>query len=49
MALQYLDAIKALGAGDSTKWVIPMELAELTRPITDAMRGSRVASEGTTG
>ena len=49
MALQYLDAIKVLGAGESTKWVIPMELAELTRPITDAMRSTRAASEGTTG
>jgi len=48
MALQYLDAIKVLGAGESTKWVIPMELAELTRPITDAMRSTR-ASEGKTG
>jgi regulator of protease activity HflC (stomatin/prohibitin superfamily) len=46
MALQYLDAIKVLGAGDSTKWVIPMELAELTRPISNAMRGARVAAEG---
>ncbi len=26
MALQYLDALKVLGAGESTKWVIPMEL-----------------------
>jgi regulator of protease activity HflC (stomatin/prohibitin superfamily) len=38
MALQYLEALKALGAGPSTKWVIPMELSELTRPITAAMR-----------
>jgi regulator of protease activity HflC (stomatin/prohibitin superfamily) len=43
MALQYLDAIKVLGAGDSTKWVLPMELVELTRPLADAMR---VAREG---
>jgi regulator of protease activity HflC (stomatin/prohibitin superfamily) len=41
MALQYLDALKALGAGDSTKWVIPMELAELTRPIGAALRSTR--------
>jgi regulator of protease activity HflC (stomatin/prohibitin superfamily) len=41
MALQYLDALKALGAGESTKWVIPMELAELTRPIAGAMRTAR--------
>jgi regulator of protease activity HflC (stomatin/prohibitin superfamily) len=39
MALQYLEALKVLGAGPSTKWVIPMELSELTRPITGAMRG----------
>jgi regulator of protease activity HflC (stomatin/prohibitin superfamily) len=41
MALQYLEALKALGAGSSTKWVIPMELSELTRPITSAMRSAR--------
>jgi regulator of protease activity HflC (stomatin/prohibitin superfamily) len=46
MALQYLDAIKVLGAGESTKWVLPMELSELTRPITSAMRASRLAAEG---
>jgi regulator of protease activity HflC (stomatin/prohibitin superfamily) len=45
MALQYLEALKALGAGPSTKWVIPMELSELTRPITSAMRATR-GSEG---
>ena len=43
MALQYLDAIKVLGAGDSTKWVLPMELVELTRPVADAMRVAREA------
>jgi regulator of protease activity HflC (stomatin/prohibitin superfamily) len=51
MALQYLDALKALAVGDSTKWVIPMELSELTRPITGAMRTAREAGEaqGSTG
>jgi regulator of protease activity HflC (stomatin/prohibitin superfamily) len=43
MALQYLEALKALGAGASTKWVIPMELAELTKPIGAAMRTAREA------
>jgi regulator of protease activity HflC (stomatin/prohibitin superfamily) len=47
MALQYLEALKALGAGASTKWVIPMELAELTKPIAGAMRTAREA--GATG
>jgi regulator of protease activity HflC (stomatin/prohibitin superfamily) len=46
MALQYLEALKALGAGASTKWVIPMELAELTKPLASAMRTAR---EGGTG
>lgn len=46
MALQYLDALKALGAGESTKWVIPMELAELTRPIAGAMRTAREGGSG---
>ena len=38
MALQYLEALKTLAAGDSTTWIVPMELSELTRPITAAMR-----------
>jgi regulator of protease activity HflC (stomatin/prohibitin superfamily) len=38
MSLQYLEAIKTLAAGDSTKWIVPMELSELTRPISQAMR-----------
>jgi regulator of protease activity HflC (stomatin/prohibitin superfamily) len=38
MALQYLEALKALAAGDSTKWIVPMELSELTRPISAVMR-----------
>ncbi|MEX2247282.1 MAG: SPFH domain-containing protein [Dehalococcoidia bacterium] len=28
MALQYLDTMKELAAGDSTKWIIPMELTQ---------------------
>lgn len=49
MALQYLDALKVLGAGESTKWVIPMELSELTRPIAGAMRRTRTDGGGTDG
>jgi regulator of protease activity HflC (stomatin/prohibitin superfamily) len=33
MALQYLDALKALGAGAATKIVIPLEFAQLLRPL----------------
>jgi len=49
MSLQYLDALKALASGESTKWIVPMELSELTRPITAAMRQTRGAGEGTAG
>jgi regulator of protease activity HflC (stomatin/prohibitin superfamily) len=38
MALQYLEALKALAVGDSTKWIVPMELSELSRPISSVMR-----------
>ena len=49
MALQYLEALKALAAGDSTKWIVPMELSELTRPLSSAMRVVRQATEGDAG
>jgi hypothetical protein len=31
MALQYLDMMKALASGPSTKWVIPMELTSFVQ------------------
>ena len=34
MALQYLEALKALGASPSTKFVIPTEFTQLIAPIT---------------
>jgi len=53
MALQYLEALKALGASSSTKWILPMELSELTRPMTDAMKLARSGGDlpggGSTG
>ena len=33
MALQYLEALKALGATDATKYVIPLELTDLARRL----------------
>ena len=33
MALQYLDALKALGASPATKFVIPMEFTQLMKPF----------------
>jgi regulator of protease activity HflC (stomatin/prohibitin superfamily) len=33
MALQYLETLKALGAGSATKFVIPLEFTQLMRPF----------------
>ena len=38
MALQYLDALKALGAGPATKFVIPLEFTQLIEPIGSMVR-----------
>lgn len=35
MSLQYLDTLKALGAGPATKFVLPMEFTNLLRPFLD--------------
>jgi regulator of protease activity HflC (stomatin/prohibitin superfamily) len=39
MALQYLDALKALGAGPATKFVIPLEFTQLIGPIGSMVKG----------
>ncbi len=39
ITLQYLDALRSLGASPSTKFVIPAELTSLLGPIAGAMRG----------
>jgi len=47
MSLQYLDALKQVGASDSTKIVVPMELVEMLRPLGDMIqRASGVPVEG---
>jgi regulator of protease activity HflC (stomatin/prohibitin superfamily) len=40
MALQYLEALKALGASPSTKWVIPTEFTRLIEPFSGYVQGS---------
>jgi len=35
MSLQYLDALKALGAGPATKFILPMEFTNLLKPLID--------------
>jgi len=39
MALQYLDMMRALGEGSSTKWVIPMALVNAAAPLASALAG----------
>src|SRR5574337_1095297 len=39
MSLQYLEALKALGAGPATKFVFPMEFTRLLQPFVDGVRG----------
>ena len=39
MGLQYLETMAKLGEGDSTKWIIPMELASVARSIGDRLGG----------
>src|SRR3989304_5102291 len=43
MSLQYLDALRTLGAGPATKFVLPMEFTALLRPLVDhAERGGEL-------
>ncbi len=44
MSLQYLDALKALGAGPSTKFVIPTELLNLLVPFSESVKSSLESS-----
>jgi len=46
MALQYLDALKALGAGPATKFVIPFEYTRLLQPFMDYLQPVAAASTG---
>ena len=39
MGLQYLDMMKQLGAGESTKWIIPMDLASVAGGLSDTLSG----------
>jgi regulator of protease activity HflC (stomatin/prohibitin superfamily) len=46
MALQYLEALKALGASASTKFVIPTEFTQLVGPITGYIKRGFGSSSG---
>jgi hypothetical protein len=46
MTLQYLESLKALGAGPATKFIIPVEFVELANRITGyTERGLRAGAE----
>ncbi len=49
MALQYLDALKTLGAGPATKFVIPVEFTELLRPISGFVDRGMAGGDGGRG
>ena len=44
MGLQYLEMMKTLGEGESTKWIIPMDLASMAGTLSGSLMG--VASGG---
>ena len=46
MALQYLDALKALGAGPATKFVIPLEFTQLIGPISAMVKSGMKGPDG---
>jgi hypothetical protein len=48
MALQYLDALKALGASPATKFVIPTEFTRLIEPFTGFVERGMSAGDGGT-
>ncbi len=48
MSLQYLDTLKALGAGPATKFIFPMEFASLLRPFS-AFTEQASNGDGATG
>jgi hypothetical protein len=47
MTLQYLEALKAIGASESTKFVIPTEFVNLVRPLM--AHAGRAAEETSAG
>jgi regulator of protease activity HflC (stomatin/prohibitin superfamily) len=46
MSLQYLDALKALGAAPSTKLVVPAEFTSLLQPLIEHTSAAQRASDG---
>ncbi len=49
MTLQYLEALKAIGASPSTKYVIPTEFTQLLDPFVDFLAPTTGTGEGGEG
>ena len=49
MGLQYLETMSKLGEGASTKWIIPMELADVARSIGERLGGLGADGGGGSG
>jgi regulator of protease activity HflC (stomatin/prohibitin superfamily) len=49
MQLQYLDALKQIGAGSSSKIVVPMELSGLAGAVTALTQVSKTDGDGSSG
>lgn len=41
MSLQYLETLKQIGEGESTKYIVPMEFTALLEPLRNQMRDTR--------
>jgi hypothetical protein len=46
MAMQYLEALKTLGAGPATKFIFPMEFASFLKPFANLATPSGGATTG---
>ena len=49
MTLQYLDALKALGSGPATKFIIPLEFTQLLGPLGAMVQSGMQAGDGGSG
>jgi regulator of protease activity HflC (stomatin/prohibitin superfamily) len=49
MSLQYLDALKTIGSSPSTKFVVPLELANMLAGITGGTRAAFGSGNGGSG
>jgi hypothetical protein len=49
MSLQYLEALKALGASPATKFIIPMEFTRLLDPFVDFLSPQSGSGDGGAG